>query len=90
MSLCISYRIKLKFDTGIQNSMLILVGSISGLGDDFGQDDTKTIISPCFLTKRLLGIALPLRHLRCQVIKNYLKGWLYVNTKSHKVSASYT
>ena len=41
----ISQPIKLKFGTGIQNWMLILIfGSKSGLGDDFGQYDTKTII----------------------------------------------
>ena len=35
----------LKFGTGIQNWMMILIfGSKSGLGDDFGQYDTKTII----------------------------------------------
>ena len=34
----------LKFNTGIQNWMLILIfGSKSGFGDDFGQYDTKTI-----------------------------------------------
>ena len=41
----ISQPIKLKFGTGIQNWMLILIsGSKSGFGDDFGQYDTKTII----------------------------------------------
>ena len=51
-------RIKLKFDTGIHNWMLILIfGSKSGLGDDFGQYDTKTIILCRFLAKRLLEIA---------------------------------
>ena len=34
--------------------MLILIfGSKSGFGDDFGQSDTKTIILRCFLAKRL-------------------------------------
>ena len=38
----ISQQIKLKFDTGIQNSMLIFTfGSNSGFEDDFGQYDTK-------------------------------------------------
>ena len=38
----ISQRIKLKFDTWIQNWMLILIsGSKSGFGDDFGQYDKK-------------------------------------------------
>ena len=55
----ISQRIKLKFDTGIQNSMLILIfGSRSGFGDDFGQYDTKTIILRRFLSKRLVEIAM--------------------------------
>ena len=46
----ISQPIKLKFGTGIQNCMLILIsGSTSGLGDDFGQYDTKTIILHPFL-----------------------------------------
>ena len=41
----ISQPIKLKFGTGIQNWMLILIfGSKSDLGNDFGQYDTKTII----------------------------------------------
>ena len=41
----ISQLIKLKFGTGTQNWMLILIsGSKSGFGDDFGQYDTKTII----------------------------------------------
>ena len=56
----ISQRIKLKFDTGIQNWMVILIfGSKSGFGDDFGQYDTKTIILRRFLAKRLLEIAFP-------------------------------
>ena len=43
-NLFISWRIKLKFDTGIQNSILIvIVGSKSGLEDDFGQYDTKPL-----------------------------------------------
>ena len=55
--------------------MLILIcGSKSGFGDDFGQYDTKTIILCHFLAKRLLEIALLWQHLRSQVIKNYLKG----------------
>ena len=71
----ISQQIELKFDTGIQNWMLILIfGSKSGFGDDFGQYDTKTIILHRVLAKRLLGIALPLQHLSSQVIRNYLKG----------------
>ena len=41
----ISQPIELKFGTGTQNWMLILIfGSKSGLGDDFGQYGTKTII----------------------------------------------
>ena len=45
----ISQPIKLKFGTGIQNWMLILIfGSKSGLGDDFGQYDTTIIILPAF------------------------------------------
>ena len=73
----ISQRIKLKFDTWIQNSMLILIfGSNSGFRDDFGQYDTKTIILHRFLAKRLLEIALPWQHLKSQVIKNYLKGYV--------------
>ena len=41
----ISQPIKLKFGTGIQNWMLILIfGSKSGFGNDFGQYGTKTII----------------------------------------------
>ena len=41
----ISQPIKLKFGTGIQNWMIVLIfGSKSGSGDDFGQYDTKTII----------------------------------------------
>ena len=79
----------LTVDTGIQNTMLILIfGSKRGLGDDFGQYDTKTIILHRLLAKRLLEIALPQQHLRSPVIKNYLKGC--VNTKSHKVSAFHT
>ena len=71
----ISQRIKLKFDTRIQNLMLIRIfGSKSGLEDDFGQYDTKTIILRRFLAKRLLKIASPWQHLNSQVIKNYLKG----------------
>ena len=55
--------------------MLILIfGSKSGLGEDFGQYDTKTIILRRFLSEHLLEIALPWQHLRSQVIKNYLKG----------------
>ena len=69
--------------------LILIVGSGSGLGDDFGQYDTKTIILRRFLAKRLLEIALSWRHLRSQVIKNYVKGVLYVNAKSHKVSTSY-
>ena len=46
----ISQPIKLKFGTGIQNWMLILIsGSKSGFGDEFGQYDTKTIILHQFL-----------------------------------------
>ena len=42
---CFSQPIKLKFGTGIQNWMLILIfGSKSCFGDDYGQYDTKTII----------------------------------------------
>ena len=38
----ISQPIKLKFGTGIQDWMLILIfGPKSGFGDDFGQYDTK-------------------------------------------------
>ena len=75
----ISQPIKLKFDTGIQNWMLILIfGSKSGSGDDFGQYDTKIIILCLFLVfflaKHLLEIALSCQQLRSQVIKNYLKG----------------
>ena len=45
---------ELRFDTGIQNSILILIfGSKSGSGDDFGQYDTKTIILRRFFAKRL-------------------------------------
>ena len=41
----ISQPIKLKVGIGIQNWMLILIfGSKSGFGDDFGKYDTKTII----------------------------------------------
>ena len=41
----ISQPIKLKFGTGIQNWMLILIsGSKSDFRDDFGQYDTKTIV----------------------------------------------
>ena len=70
--------------------MLILIfGSKSGFDDDFGQYDTKTIILRCFLAKCLLEIALPWQHLRPQEIKNYLKGLLYVKTKSDKLSAFY-
>ena len=62
-------------DTGIQNAMLILiVGSKSSLGDDFGQYDTKTSILRSFSAKCLLETALLWQHLRSQVIKNYLKG----------------
>ena len=54
--------------------MLILtVGSESGLEDDFGQYDTIIILRR-FLAKCFLEIALPWRHLKSQVIKNYLKG----------------
>ena len=71
----IPQRIKLRFDTEIQNWMLILIfGSKSGFGDDFGQYDTKTIILRRSLAKHLLEIALPWQHLRSQVIKSYLKG----------------
>ena len=80
------------FDTGIQNWMLILIfGSKSGFGDDFGRYDSKIIILCGFLAKRLLEIVSPWQHLRSQVIKNYLKGCVIrEKTKSHKVSASYT
>ena len=64
--------------------MILIFGSKSGFGDDFGQYDTKTIILRHFLTKRLLETALPWPHL------TIWKGVLYINTKSHKVSASYT
>ena len=65
----------LKFDRGIQNWMMILIfGSKSAFGNDFGQSDTKTITLRRFLANRLLGIALPWQHLRSQVTKNYLKG----------------
>ena len=48
----ISQPIKLKFGTGTQNWMLILImGSKSGFGDDFGQYDTKTVILRHFLAK---------------------------------------
>ena len=70
----ICQRIKLKFGTGIQNRMLILIfGSKGGFGDNFGQYDTKTIILRRFLAKRLLEILLPWQHPMSQVIKNYLK-----------------
>ena len=62
----ISQPIKLKFGTGIQNWILILIfASKSGLGDDFGQYDTKTIILRRSFAKRLLEIVLPWQHLRC-------------------------
>ena len=55
--------------------MLIhITDSKSGVRDDFGQYDTKTIVLRRFLAKRLLEIALPWQHLRSQLIKNYLKG----------------
>ena len=54
--------------------LILIVGSKSGFGDDFGQYDTKTIILGRFLAKGLLEIALLWQHLRSQVIKNYLKG----------------
>ena len=58
--LFISQRIKLKFYTGIQNWMLVIIfGSNSGFGDDFEQSDTKTIILRRFLAKRLLELATP-------------------------------
>ena len=48
----ISEGIQVKFDTGIQNWMLILIfGSRSCFGDDFGQSDTETIILRCCLAK---------------------------------------
>ena len=51
----ISQRIRVKFDTGIQDWMLnLILSSKSGLGDDFGQYDTKTIILCCFLAIFLL------------------------------------
>ena len=53
-----SLQITVKFDTEIQNCMLILIfGSKSGFGGDFGQSDTKTII----LCKLLFGQT-PLRN----------------------------
>ena len=67
----------LDFGTEIQNWMLILIfGSKSGFGAHFRQYDTKTIILRRFLAKRLLEIALPWQHLRSQVLKNYLKGYV--------------
>ena len=73
----VSQPIKLKFSTGIQNWMLILIfGSKSCFEDDFGQYDTKPIILwpfLVFLAKRFLEIALSWQHVRFQVIKNYLK-----------------
>ena len=67
----ISQPIKLKFGTGIQNWMLILIfGSESGSGDDFGQYDTKPIILLHVLAKCFLEIALPWQHLKSQVIKD--------------------
>ena len=53
--------------------LILILGSKSGLGEDFGQYDRKPIILHCFLAKHLLEIALPWQHLRFQVIKNYLK-----------------
>ena len=48
----ISQPIKLKFGTGTRNWMLVLIlGSKSGFGDDFGQYDTKTIILCHILAK---------------------------------------
>ena len=45
--------------------MLILIfGSKSGFGDDFGQYGTKTIILRRFLAKHFLEIALLWQHLR--------------------------
>ena len=38
--------------------MILIFGSKSGFGNDFGQYDTQTIILPRFLAKRLLDIAL--------------------------------
>ena len=75
----ISQPIKLKFGTGIQDCIMMLIsGSKSGFGNDFGQYDTKTIILhpflAVFLAKCLLDTALSWQHLRPQVIKNYLKG----------------
>ena len=51
--------------------LFLIFGSKNGLGDDFGQYNTKTIILRRFLAKRLLEIALPWQHLRSQVIKHY-------------------
>ena len=51
----ISQPVKLKFGTGIQNSMLSLIsGSKSGFRDHFGQYDTKTII-----LRQILAVFLP-------------------------------
>ena len=51
----ISQPIKLKFGKGIQNWMLILIfGSKSYLGDDFGQYDTKPIILRSLFGQTLL------------------------------------
>ena len=51
--------------------MLILIfGSKSGFGHDFGEYDIKTIILRRFLAKRLLEIALPWQLLKSQVIKS--------------------
>ena len=50
----------LKFGTGIQNWMLILIfASKSGFGDDFRQYDTKIIILHRFLAKCFLEMATP-------------------------------
>ena len=49
VSFFISQRIELKFNTGIQNSILILIfGAKSGLGDNFGQYDKNHYLSLLF------------------------------------------
>ena len=70
----ISQPINLKIGTGIQNGMLNLIfGSKSGLGDDFGQYDTKPIILRPFFGQTPLRNNVVMATPKAHAIKCYLK-----------------
>ena len=86
-----SQPIKLKFYIEIQNWMMILIfGSKSSFGDDFGQYDTKTIILRRFFGHKPLRSSIAMATPKVPCDQKLFEKVLYVKTKSHKVSASYT